>query len=75
MTTPRQRRLHRSPAAMPLRLTNLELPVEAPPEALRSEIARRLLARPSDVPEWRVLRRSRDARSRSSLKFVYSVLV
>jgi uncharacterized FAD-dependent dehydrogenase len=60
---------------MPLRLTNLELPVEAPPESLRAEIARRLLARPSDVPEWRILRRSLDARSRSSLKFVYSVLV
>ncbi len=60
---------------MPLRLTNLELPVEASPESLRGAIARRLLARPADIPPWRILRRSLDARSRSALKFVYSVLL
>ncbi|MFO0819647.1 MAG: hypothetical protein U1A77_16995 [Pirellulales bacterium] len=60
---------------MSLRLTNLELPVELPEEALREKIAQRLLARPADVSQWKVLRRSLDARSRDSLKYVYSILI
>lgn len=56
-----------------LRLTNLELPVEAPEEALRDAIARRLGVRPDETPSWRILRKSLDARKRDSLRFVYSV--
>lgn len=63
------------PSSFNLRVTNLELPVEAPEESLREQIARRLGTRPAEVPAWRILRRSLDARARESLKFVYSILV
>src|SRR6187401_3580967 len=58
---------------MPLRLTNLELPIEEPEERLRNVI----IAKPGlgvDEPiTWRILRKSLDARSRDSLRFVYTV--
>jgi uncharacterized FAD-dependent dehydrogenase len=60
---------------MPLRLTQLALPVEQPEESLGSEIARRLRVAERDLQEWRILRKSLDARSRDSLKFIYTVLV
>ncbi len=58
---------------MSLRITNLELPVEAAEEQLRGLIAQRLAVPAADVPAWRILRRSLDARRRDALKFVYSV--
>lgn len=60
---------------MQLRITNLEQPVELPAEALRDRLAVRLGISPGDVPPWRVLRRSLDARSREALKFVYSIVL
>jgi len=60
---------------MPLRLTNLELPVEEPEEMLRELIARRLGIPGHDVSGWRILRKSLDARSRDSLRFAYTVIV
>ncbi len=60
---------------MPLRLTNLEMPVEEPEELLRELIARRLGVLTQDVGAWRILRKSLDARSRNSLRFVYTVVV
>ncbi|MFN0017699.1 MAG: NAD(P)/FAD-dependent oxidoreductase [Pirellulaceae bacterium] len=60
---------------MPLRLTNLELPVEEPEELLRELIARRLGIPVREVSGWRILRKSLDARSRDSLRFVFTVLV
>ncbi len=60
---------------MPLRLTNLELPVEEPEELLGELIARRLGVSPADFSSWRILRKSLDARSRDSLRFVYTVHV
>ena len=60
---------------MPLRLTNLELPVEVPEELLRELIAQRLGLPAQEVGTWRILRKSLDARSRSSLRFVYTVVV
>ncbi|MCA9116237.1 MAG: NAD(P)-binding protein [Planctomycetaceae bacterium] len=58
---------------MPLRLTNLEMPVEAPEQSLLGEIAQRLSVSQGDVLSWRILRKSLDARSRDRLKFVYTV--
>lgn len=58
---------------MSLRITNLDLPVEAAEAQLRPLIAKRLGVSPAQVPDWRILRRSLDARSRNALKFVYSV--
>jgi uncharacterized FAD-dependent dehydrogenase len=60
---------------MPWRLTNLELPVEAPETALPAVMAQKLGVLPSDLGSWRILRKSLDARSRDRLKFVYSALV
>lgn len=60
---------------MPLRLTNLELSVEEPEELLRAQIARRLGVPEGDLAQWRILRKSLDARSRGSLRFVYTVVV
>jgi hypothetical protein len=60
---------------MPLRLTNLTLPVEEPESALPALISRQLAVREDDIAAWRILRKSLDARSRTDLKFVYSVLV
>ena len=60
---------------MPLRLSNLSLPVEQPETALPGVVARHLKLRESDLAGWRILRKSLDARSRMDLKFVYSVLV
>jgi uncharacterized protein len=60
---------------MPLRLTNLELPVEEPEELLAELIARRLGVAVREISAWRILRKSLDARSRDSLRFVYTVSV
>jgi uncharacterized FAD-dependent dehydrogenase len=60
---------------MPWRVTNLELPVEAPETDLVPLIARKLGVPASDLQSWRILRKSLDARSRDRLKFVYSALV
>jgi uncharacterized protein len=59
---------------MPLRLTNLELPVEEPEERLRGLIASRLGIGADEPLTWRILRKSLDARSRESLRFVYTVI-
>jgi uncharacterized FAD-dependent dehydrogenase len=59
---------------MPLRLTNLELPVEEPEEQLRGQIAARLGIGSTEPLTWRILRKSLDARARDSLRFVYTVV-
>ncbi len=59
---------------MPLRITNLHLPVEVPEAALRAEILQALGVRDEDLLAWRVLHKSLDARSRNNLRFVYSVV-
>jgi uncharacterized protein len=58
-----------------LRITNLRLAVEQPESALPKRIARRLKLPEGEILRWRILRKSLDARSRSDLKFVYSVIV
>lgn len=60
---------------MPLRLTNLELPVEESEERLPKLIAGRLGLGVADTFTWRILRKSLDARSRGALRFVYTVAV
>ena len=57
---------------MPLRVTNIRLPVEQPEESLPGVIARQLGVLPADLGSWRILRKSLDARSRDDLEFVYS---
>jgi uncharacterized protein len=60
---------------MPWRVTNLELPVEAPEEALGDLLSRKLGVPRGELGAWRILRKSLDARARDRLKFVYSALV
>lgn len=60
---------------MPLRVSNLQLPVEAPETDLPKELGQLLGVDPGDVANWRILRKSLDARQRHSLKFVYTVAV
>lgn len=59
---------------MPLRLTQIVLPVEQPEESLADEISRRLGIAAGDLQRWRILRKSLDARSRDALKFNYTLL-
>lgn len=58
---------------MPVRLTQLALPIEQPEETLRDEITRRLGVPAGELTQWRILRKSLDARSRDALKFIYTV--
>jgi uncharacterized FAD-dependent dehydrogenase len=60
---------------MPLRVSNVRLPVEEPESALIEAVARRLGVKPDEVTHWRILRKSLDARSRTGLRFVYSAVV
>ena len=60
---------------MPLRLTNLMLPVEAPESDLPQHIARRLKVSRDDIGHWQILRKSLDARQSHRLRFVYSISV
>ena len=60
---------------MPLRVSNLQLPVAAPETELLIELARVLGVDPGDLTSYRILRKSLDARQRFSLKFVYTVSV
>ena len=60
---------------MPLKVSNVRLPVEEPESALVEAIARRLGVKPDQVTRWRILRKSLDARSRRGLRFVYSAVV
>ncbi len=58
---------------MLLRITDLRVPVEMPETELPSELARRWSVRPDEVPAFRILRRSLDARNRYRLEYVYSL--
>jgi len=60
---------------MPLKVTNIRLPVEEPESALVQAVARRLGVKTDELTQWRILRKSLDARSRSDLRFVYSAVV
>lgn len=56
-----------------LRVTEIKLPLDHPPEALLPEIARRLRLPPGDVLSHQIIRRGHDARKRSGIELVYTV--
>jgi uncharacterized FAD-dependent dehydrogenase len=60
---------------MPLKVSNIRLPVEEPETALADAIARRVGVKSNELARWRILRKSLDARSPQDLKFVYSAVV
>src|SRR5580704_13631433 len=60
---------------MPLKVSNIRLPVEEPETALADAIARRVGMKSDELTRWRILRKSLDARSPRDLQFVYSAVV
>lgn len=60
---------------MPLKLSNIRLPVEFPEVEIPKVLAKTLRLPEKAVTNWRILRKSLDARSRHSLQFVYSAVV
>ncbi|MDB5386646.1 MAG: dependent oxidoreductase [Planctomycetaceae bacterium] len=60
---------------MPLKLSNIRLPVEFPEAELPQVLAKQLQVPTDSLTRWRILRKSLDARSRNSLQFVYSAVV
>jgi uncharacterized FAD-dependent dehydrogenase len=57
---------------MPLRVSNLRLPVEVSDAALPRHLARALGVTPADVPPFRIVRKALDTRQKSNLQFVYN---
>ena len=58
---------------MPLRVSNLRLPVDEPDEKLPAHLARVLAVTTGDLGAWRVVRKALDVRDKQSLRFVYNV--
>ena len=56
-----------------LRLTELRLPIDHPPEALPAAIARRLGLLPAELVEFTVFKRGYDARKPERLSFIYTI--
>ena len=56
-----------------LRLTDLKLPLDHPPEALPAAIIQRLGIAPEDMMDFAVWRRGNDARKKSAILLVYTV--
>src|SRR5262245_49307131 len=60
---------------MPLRVSNLRLPVDAPESAVRERLARVIGVPATDLRAWRILRKSLDPRDKCDLQFVYNAEV
>ena len=56
-----------------LRLTELKLPLDHPPEALPAAIVERLGIAPEELLGWHVARRANDARKKSAILLIYSI--
>lgn len=59
---------------MPIRVTNLIVPLDEPLESLPDRIARLLDIAPTDF-DWRILRKSLDTRDKRDIHFVYNAEV
>ena len=53
-----------------IRITELSLPLDYPPDALRKAVANRLAVREADLLECTLFKRSYDARKKSAIKFI-----
>ena len=56
-----------------LRLTELKLPLDHSPEALRAAVVARLGVKDGDIEALTIARRGYDARKKSAILLVYSV--
>ncbi len=62
-------------APMPLRVSNLRLPVEEPEARLPLHLGRVLNRPAADIGPWRVVRKALDLRDKRQLRFVYNLEV
>ena len=53
-----------------IRITELALPLDYPPDALRKAVSKRLQVRDEDLLEVQLFKRSYDARKKNAIKFV-----
>jgi uncharacterized FAD-dependent dehydrogenase len=60
---------------MPIRITNLRVPIDRPEAELPRRLAGALRIAPADVQGWRILRKSLDVRDKRDLRFVYTAEV
>jgi len=60
---------------MSVRISNVRLSVEESEEALPGRLAAILGLAPEELPRWRILRKSLDARDKDALQFVYAAEV
>lgn len=60
---------------MPIRVSNLRLPVDAPEAELPGRLAGALDVQPDAIRRWRILRKSLDVRDKRDPAFVYSAEV
>jgi uncharacterized FAD-dependent dehydrogenase len=56
-----------------LRLTDIKLPLDHGPDALKAAILRKLKLPAEQLLAWRVAKRAHDARSRSAILYIYTV--
>jgi hypothetical protein len=56
-----------------LRLTDIKLPLDHAPEALKAAILKKLKLPAEALVEWHVFKRAHDARSRSAIFYIYTV--
>jgi hypothetical protein len=60
---------------MPIRLTNIRMPIDEPELALAERAAAALNVPAAEIARWRILRKSLDARNKSQIEYVYSLEV
>jgi len=56
-----------------LRLTDIKLPLDHRPEALKTAILKKLRLPPEALLDWRVFKRAHDARNRNAIVYIYTV--
>jgi uncharacterized FAD-dependent dehydrogenase len=56
-----------------LRLTDIKLPIDHPPEALKSAILKRLKIPAAALKDFTIFKRGHDARNRSAIAYIYTV--
>jgi uncharacterized FAD-dependent dehydrogenase len=56
-----------------LRLTDIKLPLDHRPEALKAAILKKLRLPPEALLDWRVFKRAHDARNRNAIVYIYTV--
>jgi len=56
-----------------LRLTDIKLPLDHRPEALKAAILKKLRLPAEALLDWRVFKRAHDARSRNAIVYIYTV--